>query len=160
MALIIEDGTGKADAQSYVSESDLVIYAAARGVTLTSSTVSAREAILVQGVDYVESKSFIGDKRTQAQSLQWPRYNVVIDDFTVDSDVIPQLLIDALCEVAISIDGGTNPLANLGRETIMEKVDVLEVEYSKSAHAQTYLTAAETKLSKLVKNMSNRAIRG
>ena len=55
-------------------------------------------------------------------------------------------------EICIGIDGGENPLANQARETIKEKVGELEVEYSRSARANTYLTAAETKLQKLVIN--------
>ena len=56
-------------------------------------------------------------------------------------------------ELAIAIDGGVNPLANQGRETIKEKVGDLEVEYSTSARPDTYLTAAETKVAKLVRNI-------
>jgi len=154
--IVVETGTGSATANSYVSEADCTTYATDRGITITGTVAD----LLIQAMDYIESKNFIGDKLTEAQALQWPRYGVYIDRFYVDSDTIPQLLIDALCEVAISIDGGTNPLSTLGRETIREKVDVIEVEYSKSASSSSYLTAAETKLDKLVKNMSGMAIRG
>jgi len=61
-------------------------------------------------------------------------------------------------ELCIALDGGVNPLANQGRETVKEKVGELEVEYSPSARAVTYLTAAETKLQKLLLN-SARVIR-
>jgi len=43
-------------------------------------------------------------------------------------------------------------LANLGRETKREKVGDLEVEYAVGARPDTYLTAAEAKLRKLLVN--------
>lgn len=156
--IIVETGSIVTNSNSYVSEADFNTYALDRGVTIANTITDAE--LLIKAMDYVESKSFIGNKKTQDQSLQWPRNYVVVDGFSVADDVIPQLLIDAVCEVAISIDSGTNPLANASRETIMEKVDVIEVQYSTSARAATYLTAAETKLNKLVNNMTNRAIRG
>lgn len=151
MALIIEDGTGKTDAQSYASAATLTAYALARGITLTAADDTAKEALLVQGMDYIEQQPFKGYKYTDEQALQWPRGNVWIDGYSVAVDEIPQLLIDALCENAIGIDGGTNPLANVGRSIKKEKVGDIEVEYMDGARDTTYLAAAEAKLSKLLK---------
>lgn len=148
MALIIEDGTGKIDSQSYASEAVFAAYAAARGVTIAGTDTE----LLITAMDYLESKTFIGDKNTREQALQWPRINVVVDGWYVDSDEIPQLLIDAQCEIAISIDGGTNPLTNQDRSTKREKVGEIEVEYMDGARDSTYLMAAETKLKKLVRS--------
>lgn len=152
MALIQEDGTAKSDAQTYVTAAELTAYALARAVTITAADDTAKEALLVKAMDYLESKNFKGDKYTEAQALQWPRINVHVDGYYIDADEIPTLLTDAQCEIALSIDGGTNPLANLDRETKREKVDVIEVEYATGASNRTYLTAAETKLNKLVKS--------
>lgn len=164
MALVIEDGTGKTNAQSYASASTLTAYATARAITLTAATDAAKEALLIQGMDYIEAQNFKGYKYTDDQALQWPRGGVFIDSYIVDYNEIPQLLIDALCEVAIGIDGGTNPLANEERATKREKVDVIEVEYMDGARNTTYLKAAESKLRKLLKagagGISAVAIRG
>ena len=113
--IVVEDGTGLSTSNSYVSEADCITYATDRGLTLPSGTV---DDLLIQAMDYVESKTFIGDKYTQAQALQWPRLSVSIDGFSISETTIPQLLIDALCEVVIGINGGTNPLANQSRETV------------------------------------------
>jgi Putative DnaT-like ssDNA binding protein len=145
-----ETGTGSSSSTSYVSEADFTDYNAERAVTLGGTNGTPSE-VLIKAMDYLESKSFIGTKNTQEQALQWPRYGAVVDGYYIDNDSIPLLLQEAQMEIAISIDAGTNPMANLARETIREKVDVIEVEYSASAFAQTYLTAAETKLKKLVK---------
>lgn len=164
MALIIEDGTGKTDSQSYASAAILTAYALARAITLTAADDAAKEALLIRAMDYIESQAFKGYKYTDEQALQWPRGDVSIDGYLISVDDIPQLLIDALCEVAIGVDGGTNPLANEERETKREKVDVIEVEYMDGARNSTYLKAAETKLKKLLKagygGISAVAIRG
>lgn len=150
MALIIEDGTGKLDSQSYASAATLTAYATARAITLTAATDAAKEALLIRAMDYIESQPYRGIKNTQAQALQWPRYAVFIDGYLIGNDTIPQQLIDALCEVAIGVDGGVNPLANEERAVKREAVDVIEVEYMDGARDSTYLVAAETKLKKLL----------
>lgn len=146
--IIVEDGTGKTDSNSYVSEADLTTYATDRGITIAGTEAD----LIIQAMDYLESKNFIGDKSTKEQALQWPRTNAAVDGWYIDTDEIPQLLIDAECEIAISIDGGTNPLTNQDRSTKREKVGDIEVEYMDGARNAEYLTAAETKLKKLVKS--------
>ncbi len=146
MAIIVEDGSVVLGANSYVSEADLTAYAAARGVALTAGT----EQLLIQSMDYIESRQYQGTKSTNAQPLQWPRFGVFIDGWYQDQDEIPQLLQDSEMETAIAIDGGDDPMANQERETIRERVDVLEVEYAPGARATTYLTAVETKITKLL----------
>lgn len=150
MALEIENGTGKTNSVSYVSAVDLTAYALARAVTITAADDTAKEALLVTAMDYLESKDFKGYKYTDAQALQWPRGDVIVDGYSIDADEIPLLLKEAQMEIALSVDQGTNPLTSIGRETKREKVDVIEVEYMDNAMNQTYLTAAETKLTKLL----------
>lgn len=150
MALIIEEGTGKTDAQSYASAATLTAYALARAITLTAAGDTAKEALLIRAMDYIEQQPFKGTKNTEEQALQWPRYGVVIDSYYVDEDEIPQLLIDSLCEVAIGVDAGNDPLLSEERATKREKVDDIEVEYMDGARNTVYLKAAETKLKKLL----------
>ena len=145
-----EDGTGLANATSYASEAELTAYNLQRNITLTAANGTPSE-ILIKAMDYLESKKFIGDKYSSTQALQWPRLNVVIDGYYIDRDEIPLLLKEAQMEIAVSIDAGANPLANQARETIKEKVGDIEVQYSPGARAVEYLTAAETKLDKLIK---------
>lgn len=155
MALIIEDGTGKTDSQSYASETAFASYASDRGISISGTDTK----LLITAMDYLESKNFIGDKATRDQSLQWPRVNAAMDGYYIDNDSIPQLLIDAQIEIALSIDAGVNPLATVDREVKREKVDVIEVEYMDNAIDSPYLMAAETKLKKLIVNYSSRSVR-
>ena len=145
-----EDGTGLANATSYATEAELTAYNVERNITLTADNGSASE-ILIKAMDYLESLRFIGSKLTEAQALQWPRYGVVIDGFYNDSDSIPLLLKEAQIEIAVSIDGGTNPLTNQARETIKEKVGDIEVQYAPGSSPVETLIAANVKLDKLIK---------
>lgn len=147
MAIVKETGTGSALSNSYVDADDVTAYIGDRGVTIAGTVAE----LLIQAMDYIESKRFIGDKGSKAQALQWPRWGASVDGYYIDTDSIPTLLQEAQIEVAIAIDGGVNPLAIQSRETLREKVGPIEVEYSPSSRAVDYLTAAETKLDKLIR---------
>lgn len=75
MALIVEDGTGIANAESYVSLEDADVYHSRRGNTAwTTAPESAREAALLQATAYIDAAyTFAGGARTMTQALRWPR---------------------------------------------------------------------------------------
>ena len=148
MAIVVEDGTGVTGANSYVTEAELTTYATNRGVTITGTN----SVLIYKSMDYLEQKDFKGDKLNSDQALQWPRYNVFVDGYYVDSDTIPTLLKEAQMELCLSIDNDVDPMATLGREIKREKIDVIEVEYTNGASNRSYITAAELKLVKLLKN--------
>jgi len=147
----VETGTGSVSSNSYISEADFETYAADRDITLTGTSA----VLLITAMDYIEQQPFKGLKGSDAQALQWPRYGVSVDGYYVDTDEIPQLLKDALCEVAIGVDAGNNPLLTEDRATKKEKVGDIEVEYMDGARNSTYLKAAESKLQKLLKAGAN-----
>lgn len=131
--IIVEDGSQVAGANSYMTEAELVTYAADRGVTLTGDT----SVLLIQAMDYIEGLNFKGYKTIVDQNLEWPRSYVVIDGWNeVDSDEIPQALKNGLAATAIAIDQGNSPLQVYQRSTVREKVDVLEVEYQAGSSSQ------------------------
>ena len=146
--IVVEDGSGLTNSNSYLSEADLSTYAADRGVTLAGTPA----VLLIQGMDWIESHNFQGYKYTEDQALPWPRGSVYIDGYSISETYIPLLLSDALAEVCISIDGGFNPLSNVPRETTKEKVGDIEVEYKEGGSITEQPTAAENKLTKLLDN--------
>lgn len=129
MALTVETGAIVTGADSYISVADFEAYNTARGYTLTGTA----EQLLLRAMLYVEQLSFKGLKKTKAQTLQWPRLDVMIDGYYLESDEIPQQLVDLQCEVALAIDGGDDPLGAIDRAVKREKVDVLETEYMDNA---------------------------
>lgn len=134
MTLIVEDGTGMVDSNSYVSVADARTYALARGVTLPVDEATV-ESFIVQGMDYIEAKRlrFKGEKTypDHPQALQWPRTCVDIDDYPFPENAIPPALVSALCQAAMEVFAGNDlsPTVVAGAAIKREKVDVLETEY-------------------------------
>lgn len=133
MALIIEDGTGKADATSYVTADEARAYAAARGVTLDADDAVV-EPLLVQAMDYLESMSYKGHRTFPAvQALSWPRTCVVIDGAKLPvsgTGSIPRQLKAAQMQLSIEASTGIDLMPTTdGRVVKREKVDVIETEY-------------------------------
>lgn len=158
MSLIVEDGTGKTDADSYVSVADCTTYAAARGIALTGDT-AAIEVNIIKAMDYIESQNFKGYKYTDEQALQWPRGSVSIDGYSVDVDEIPTALINALNEAAIVENQGSEILPTNERETKREKVDVIEVEYVDGARNNPSYPKVNVYLGKVVVSKQGTTLR-
>lgn len=148
--IIVETGDIVADANSYVSEAELTTYATDRGITLSGTA----NQLIIQSMDYTETRNFIGTKYTQGQSLQWPRSGAYIDGFLVGSDTIPQELKDAQMATAVSIDQGNDPAGTVDRATKREKLDVMEVEYQDNASSSPIVRSVINAFSKLIKGGS------
>ena len=145
--IIVENGTVVAGANSYVSEADLTAYASDRGLTLTAAT----DVLIIKAMDYIESLSFIGDKHTEAQPLQWPRDEVYIDRNYIERETIPKELKNGVYTAALAIDAELDPLRIIDRATKREKVDVIEVEYMDSAASQTIVRTISAALYKILR---------
>lgn len=147
MALIIEDGTGKTDSDTYASEAELAAYALKRGVTITGTDTQ----LLTKALDHLEQQIFKGTKASKEQALQWPRFDVVIDTYWIDSDEIPLLLKESQMEFALSIDGGVDPSSTVERAIKSETVGQLSTTYMDAASDTQFIVAAEQKLTKLLR---------
>lgn len=78
MTLIIEDGTGKPDAESYASAADLVMYAVKFGVTIPADEPT-QEALLRRSALAMDGMAWKGRKMDSDQALAWPRRGVELD---------------------------------------------------------------------------------
>lgn len=115
MALEIEDGTGKSNAESYLSETDADTYHTNHGDSSdwSGATTAEKEEALRMGTQYLDlvyMTRWKGQRANDDQALAWPRYYVYDqDDIAIDSDEIPQKLKDACAEAALrhitEIDG-------------------------------------------------------
>lgn len=147
MTLIIETGAGVAGASTYVSAVDFITYAAARGYTI--NPVDAEKWIIL-AMDYLETLQFIGVKQQRDQSLQWPRYDVVIDSWHRDPNTIPPELIKAENEIAIQMSLGNDPIQNREPDIKSEQVGSIKVEYADGASSITLPIRITNFLAKLV----------
>lgn len=113
MSLIVEDGTGKADAESYASVADADAYLAKRGnTTWADLDQGVKEAALVKASDYLTATYTLrwsGVRKTTTQALDWPRQiaerpNVVAGYgngvLYYDDDIVPIEVRNACIELA------------------------------------------------------------
>lgn len=109
MAAIIEDGTGKADANSYVDSTGTAateyfaghVYAAAwQAASSQDKEKAVRMAtrVLDASVDW-HGRSVKG----QAQALGWPRLGVSVGGWAVASNAVPAAVVSATLELAMSL---------------------------------------------------------
>lgn len=100
--MIVEDGTGLIDADSFVDIAYSDDYFSARGVTSWETlTLSEKEILLVKATDYIDNVfDWLGKKSTPEQSLNFPRIELYTKDgYAVDG--IPKQLKDCVCECAL-----------------------------------------------------------
>lgn len=106
--LIVEDGTGVANANTYINLAYLESYAADRGFTIP--TVQAdKEKFVLRAMDYLEARrmDYQGHKTDEDQTLQWPRTDVMFDCKALGVDVIPEVLKKAQCQLVVELQQRT-----------------------------------------------------
>jgi len=110
MAVVVEDGTVVALADSYISAADCITYLdnyAASGASnaFTVAATTLQDAGLRQATRFIDANYgplFTGRKYDfQNQTLQWPRANATDNEGSrFDTDAIPAVLKNAVCEIA------------------------------------------------------------
>ena len=164
MALIVEDGTGLVNAESYISVADANTYNSNRGYTSWAALTDAnKEIALRKATDYIEQVyrlRFLGYRHTEDQALSFPRDEVPRRDFTYlnqfsfyPNDVVPQEIKNACAELAYkSITTELSP--DITRVTKREKVGVLEVEYDNTQVPYTKYRAIDNMIAVFLSSTS------
>jgi hypothetical protein len=141
ITITVEDGTGLAGANSYVSAADADIYHSNRGRSSWGLlTADAKATALIAGTQFIDSiYNWIGSRRSKTQGLKWPRIQglddsgnaiLLVDRDGFDIDAVPQAVVDACAEAAFlsltdDLFQDTDPRGKIVRK----KTDVLETEY-------------------------------
>jgi hypothetical protein len=149
MALIVEDGTGLANAESYASVAEFKTYHANIGNDVTLITDTTIEQLLRRATQYmvaVYRSRWQGRRTLSTQALDFPRYDVVVEGYSVESNIVPLEVKNACCELALKANSATL-LADQTQKVIREKVDVIEVEYSEFSPSQTRYSQIDNLLS-------------
>jgi len=131
---------GSATANSYATEDEAAAFIGVHVDSLTSNvwsnaTADGKKIVLQMATRLLDEwVDWEGYKATDAQALRWPRYGVYsVDKYLIDSNVIPQFLVNATCEMArillTSGDTTANP-DTLGFSRL--QVGSLELEIDKS----------------------------
>lgn len=126
MSLIIENGTGLDNADSYIDLTYLTDYATKRNINITGIT----ESNIIKAMDYFESAySFKGTKLKETQSLAFPRL--------IDNEVTyPIRIKNAVCELTIKTKTA-ELLKDTKQKTIRKKIGDMEIEYDPNSRDET-----------------------
>ena len=155
MTLIVEDGSIVTGAESYISVSDASNYHTVRGNTAWAAltTDALREAALRRATDYMEQvyrSRWQGYKVNEDQALDWPRYDVEVEGYAVDSDIVPTEIKNACAELALRASAADlNP--DLTQGVLSEQVGSIQVTYDKASPQFTRYRAIDAILSPYLK---------
>lgn len=97
--MIVENGTGLVDANSYVDIAYSDNYFTSHGVFAWSDlTEEQKEVLLIKATDYIDNVyQWLGTKLNKEQALRFPRENLY-DYEGIEVTDIPKALKDAVCE--------------------------------------------------------------
>lgn len=156
MSLIVEDGTGKADAESYISVADASAYHTARNNTAWAalSTDTLREAALRKATEYMVNayrSRWQGTRKTEDQALCWPRYSVVVEGYLVDDASVPEIVKRACAELALKASAA-DLAPDLTQGVVREQVGPIAVEYDRTSPQATRYAAIEAMLRPFLKS--------
>jgi hypothetical protein len=131
MTLIIEDGTGKPDAESYASAEDLAMYAVKFGVTIPAD-VPAQEALLRRSALAMDGMTWKGRKSSSEQALSWPRRGVELDYEIKPDNYLPARIQYGQMALAAEIHtDDIDPVDQRQGAVIRERVEgAVDVEYA------------------------------
>lgn len=140
MALIVEDGTGRADAESYVSVAAHKAYCDARGLSYSGLSDTQIEQHARRTFDYMGAayrNRWAGSRVNTTQKGDWPRYEVPIKDVATGYGTaayypfnsVPALVAQAQSELMLRLAEAGTLQADLTRGVLREKVGQIEVEY-------------------------------
>lgn len=166
MALITEDGTGLANAESYISVADADTRHTNLGNgawTDASVTTAQKEAALRKATIYMVQayrERWTGYRVKIAptmQALDWPRYGVEVDHFPVHYDIVPADVANACADLALkALAGDLAP--DLSQAVVREKVGPIETEYNRGSPQFTRYRAIDMMLAPYLTGGASRAV--
>lgn len=146
MALVVEDGSGKPNAEAYCTVAFADEYFSSRDITGWSGSVANKEALLRKATEHMSGMyQWLGERTYPTQMLDWPRVEVFAYGFEVASNIVPIQIQRACAELALRAK--TMDLTpDLGPTVVRRKVDVLETEYAIGSRQATSFVAVDRML--------------
>lgn len=169
MSFVVEDGSGKVDANVYCDVAFADAYFLERNILTWTGNNTIKQAVLIQATDYIElrfSHLFKGEKKSSKQALSFPR-------ISTDFAEMPICLLRACCEYALRAipsillpDPKIDPTGK-GLERVRKRVGPIETEtryqYQGAGTIATIIhpyPAADGLLKNLIYPSGGRVIRG
>ena len=166
--MIVENGTGLPNADSYVSIEFANDYFSARGVSgWDALTDEQKEQALIRATDYIDNIfQWYGKKASSEQSLRFPRIN--LKDYEGEDVIgVPNCLKQAVCDASMIASDGTElfETAESNGDVVSETITTLSFTYankgSRSTTSTTLYDSINTKLRGLFKESSqNKVVSG
>lgn len=167
MSLVVEDGSGLPNSESYCSVDVATSYHALRNNTAWAVLATqAMEAALRVATDFMRQRyrlRWVGVKVTATQALEWPRAWVALPDSPsgyrsvpayVPMNVVPVEVQNACAELALrSINGALSP--DLGPQVVREKVGPIEVQYLPASRQALLFRAVDDMLAVYLKGLGS-----
>jgi hypothetical protein len=170
MTLVVEDGTGRADAESYASVEYADAYHIARGREESWFELDdeMKEQALRLAADFITQEYrllWAGTRKTSTQALDWPRYDVPVRDAPGGSwysyhpaNVVPEEVRRANAELAFRAvaTGALSDLSpDLSPPVLSKTVGPISVTYAEGARQTTRYAAVEALLAPLLSAASH-----
>lgn len=140
MTLIVEIGTADSQSESYASVLDCDTYHNSIGNTLWNTLLLVEKEQALRRAASFMCQSYRmrwkGYRVNSTQALDWPRYNVSVEDLGVDNvimpNVVPNLVVRANCELAfLAAAGDLNP--NTTQSVVSKQVGPIKVVYDSNS---------------------------
>jgi hypothetical protein len=164
--LITETGAGLPNAESYASVAAADARNAALGVAdwalleEGAKEIALRNATIFMTANY--RKRWAGRRVYQAQALDWPRWNVVVDGFPVPSNIVPADIVNACIDLAARAGAGVDLMPDGERAIKEDTVGPITTVYVDGAPEQPRYTAVAHALAPYLcgSGTSGRLVRG
>lgn len=152
MALIVEDGTGRADAEAYQGVAAFKAYCDGRGMAYAGNTDTQIEIALRKATDVIDTKfRYKAARLVSGQALEFPRTGLMDHSgYTVTG--VPARVMRACNELAFrALTEDIAPDLDRGGRVQSESVGPLSVTYAADAPAGRTFTLAENLLAPYVR---------
>jgi len=160
MAIVVEDGSGLADSNSYASEDDFGTYCDDRGITPASGDAESALIRATQWIDDTYRSRFPGTRvNGRDQALEWPRAAAYdASGFLIDEDEVPTEIVKATCEAALrelTEAGSLAPDLDRGGQIKEWQAGSVRIVYGANASAETVFQAIDGILSGILTGSSS-----
>lgn len=136
ITLVVEDGTGKSDANTLLALSGLKGYADERGTSYSAYTDEQLNGALVRASAFLTNAFVWGGLKVHGrdQTMAWPRVNMIDrEGWVIPYTEVPREVVAACAEIAIyeaATPGAMNPSVVQSDKVRSKQIGSIRVEYA------------------------------
>ena len=150
ITLTVEDGTRPTGANTYAAIATADAYHADRAFAAWDDAADDEKATaLIRATDYLNGLPWNG-RKVALRVMAWPRVDMWLDGYSIDSTEIPDEVIMATCYMAGEFIGGADPLAAQDRALSSMKVGSVEMAWEQGSNAAPQYPALRSILRGLI----------